>query len=184
MHALASRWTAAAVLAAALGISCGSSDDTPPPEGNHPQIDAAVDHVTPVPDAGKEEAAATEDAGSDVSVSPPDGGEVDAGADVEAGVTGLEQVAPYPQVVFPPENQPLAKDADKDLKSVLGKILFWEEQIGGNNAQACGSCHRSSPGGGSDPRASEPESLGVGPDGITGTPDDVHGGRGIPRCGD
>jgi cytochrome c peroxidase len=89
--------------------------------------------------------------------------------------TGLEKTAPYPDVVFPAENP------YSDSKALLGKVLFWEEQIGSRNDQACGTCHRASAGG-SDPRASEPQSLGAGPDNVFGTPDDVHGGRGIPRC--
>ena len=60
-------------------------------------------------------------------------------------------------------------------------MLFWEEQIGSQNNQACGTCHRASAGG-SDPRSSEPASLGAGPDNVFGTADDVQGSVGIPRC--
>jgi cytochrome c peroxidase len=89
--------------------------------------------------------------------------------------TGLEPSDPYPVVQFPVDN------IYTQSKATLGKILFWEEQISSNNSVACGTCHR--PGaGGSDPRASEPLSLGAGPNGIFGDADDVHGGRGIPRC--
>jgi cytochrome c peroxidase len=107
------------------------------------------------------------DAGADTAMDPGD-----AATDLK---TGLEKTAPYPEVIFPPENPYSAS------KALLGKILFWEEQIGSKNNQACGTCHRASAGG-SDPRAMEAQSLGAGPDNVFGTPDDDHGGRGIPRC--
>jgi cytochrome c peroxidase len=124
--------------------------------------------------SAREDAPALDRGGAE-SVDAGADGNVDLGdADPDAR-TGLEKTAPYPAVVFPAENP------YSDSKALLGKVLFWEEQIGSKNNQACGSCHRASAGG-SDPRASEPLSLGAGPDNVFGTPDDVHGGRGIPRC--
>ena len=121
--------------------------------------------------ASDQGAADAVDAGIDAGAD----GSVDLGDAATDTKTGLEKSAPYPVVVFPPENP------YSDSKALLGKVLFWEEQIGSKNNQACGSCHRASAGG-SDPRAAEPLSLGAGPDNVFGTADDVHGGRGIPRC--
>jgi cytochrome c peroxidase len=118
-------------------------------------VDAAAD-VDPGPIDAAVDAATTSDGGAD-------------------GATGLEKTDPYPQVTFPAENP------YTESKALLGKVLFWDEQLGSKNNQACGSCHRASAGG-SDPRAAEPQSLGAGPDKTFGTADDVHGGRGIPRC--
>jgi cytochrome c peroxidase len=144
------------------------------------QGDAAADRTPDADEAG--DAAADMGVGDAAGDQNPDAEATDAGADtgVDPGdanedKTGLEKTEAYPQVVFPPENP------YSDSKALLGKVLFWEEQIGSKNNQACGTCHRASAGG-SDPRAAEPASLGAGPDNMFGTPDDVHGGRGIPRC--
>jgi cytochrome c peroxidase len=78
--------------------------------------------------------------------------------------------AALPPVPVPPEN-PLSEE-----KRVLGKALFWEEQLSSDNTIACGSCHR--PGaGGADPRAG----VHPGPDGLRGTADDIHGSPGVRR---
>ena len=110
---------------------------------------------------------------------PQDGAAADEGAAADATSnvipTGLERSDPYPAVLYPIEN-PFSSE-----KAMLGKILFWEEQLSSNDTVACGTCHRPEAGG-SDPRASEPSSLGAGPNGISGDADDVHGARGVPRC--
>jgi len=73
---------------------------------------------------------------------------------------------------FPDENQMLP---DQDT---LGKFLFWEEQMGGDNTMSCGTCHIHEAGG-SDPRAfSTPH---PGPDGLFGTSDDIAGSAGVVR---
>jgi len=77
------------------------------------------------------------------------------------------QLDPPPE---PPENPVTAE------KAVLGKILFWDEQLSSDNTVACGTCHRPAFGG-SDPR---PFRL-AGPDGLLGTADDVFGSPGIVR---
>ncbi len=59
-------------------------------------------------------------------------------------------------------------------KALLGKALFWDEQLSSTNTVACGTCHRHSAGGG-DPRLA----LNPGPDGLYGTPDDVRGSPGV-----
>ncbi|MEZ4272583.1 MAG: cytochrome c peroxidase [Myxococcota bacterium] len=80
---------------------------------------------------------------------------------------------PRPGVHYPPENP------HTDEKAILGKILFWDEQLSSDDSVACGTCHR--PGaGGSDPRSSTTRHPG--PDQILGTADDPHGSQGIRRC--
>jgi len=62
---------------------------------------------------------------------------------------------------------------------VLGKILFWDEQLSSDDTVACGTCHRPAAGG-ADPRALTTRHPG--PDGIAGSADDPHGSAGIVRC--
>jgi cytochrome c peroxidase len=107
---------------------------------------------------------------------PATGGDSGAGGqpDDETPVnTSLARLG-YPAVKFPPENP------DAAAKDMLGKILFWDEQVGSDNTMACGTCHRTGTGGGSDPRALTTRSAGD--DGILGTDDDVHGSQGIKYC--
>lgn len=61
-------------------------------------------------------------------------------------------------------------------KAILGKLLFWEEQMSSNNRVACGTCHTFGAGGGDLRRAVNP-----GADGVTPSPDDVFGSPGIPH---
>jgi cytochrome c peroxidase len=89
-------------------------------------------------------------------------------------ITGLEKTAPYPDSVYPRENPYSAE------KALLGKILFWEQQLSSHDTHACGSCHQPSAGG-SDPRAAA-SPLGAGPNGIFGDEDDARGSRGVARC--
>jgi cytochrome c peroxidase len=67
-----------------------------------------------------------------------------------------------------------AENPNTPDKEVLGKILFWEEQMGTSNTMACGTCHRPASGG-SDPRSLQTPGL----DGMLGTADDVHGSPGV-----
>lgn len=71
-----------------------------------------------------------------------------------------------PRVPVPPENP------TTEPKRVLGKILFWDEQLSSDNTVACGTCHRPASGG-ADPRAA------VHPGTDPGTIDDVMGSPGI-----
>ena len=74
--------------------------------------------------------------------------------------------AQLPPVPVPAEN-PIT-----EAKRVLGKLLFWDEQLSSDNTVACGTCHR--PGsGGADPRAARH------PGTDKGTIDDVLGSPGI-----
>lgn len=65
-------------------------------------------------------------------------------------------------------------------KVLLGKALFFEEQLSSTRSLACGTCHDPLAGGG-DPRASTAEALHPGPDGVFGTADDAVGSLGAPR---
>jgi cytochrome c peroxidase len=74
--------------------------------------------------------------------------------------------AALPPVPIPREN-PITEP-----KRVLGKMLFWDEQLSSDGSVACGTCHR--PGyGGADPR------VGRNPGVDKGTIDDVLGSPGI-----
>lgn len=86
-----------------------------------------------------------------------------------AGTAAVVLVAsPLPPVPVPDLN-PITEE-----KRVLGKILFWEEQLSSDNTMSCGTCHIPTAGG-SDPR------IGIHPglDGIFGTPDDRRGSPGM-----
>lgn len=82
-------------------------------------------------------------------------------------------VFPISEVPYPVENQ------HTDEKMILGKVLFWDEQLSSDGSVACGTCHR--PGdGGADPRSATARHPGE--DGLFGTPDDTHGSPGILGC--
>ena len=76
--------------------------------------------------------------------------------------------AALPPVPVPAEN-PITEE-----KRILGKMLFWDEQLSTDGTTACGSCHI--PGvGGIDPRAA----LHPGRDGRFNTDDDITGSPGV-----
>ena len=54
------------------------------------------------------------------------------GGTLTAGLGGGGTLPPVP---VPPEN-PIT-----EAKRVLGKILFWDEQLSSDNTMACGTCH-------------------------------------------
>src|SRR5688572_23356133 len=74
--------------------------------------------------------------------------------------------AGLPPVPVPAEN-PITEP-----KRVLGKILFWDEQLSSDGTVACGTCHRPALGG-SDPRSARHPGV------DKGTIDDVMGSPGI-----
>ena len=82
---------------------------------------------------------------------------------VQAGVPAVAQLPPVPVPAENPITEP---------KRVLGKILFWDEQLSSNDTTACGTCHRPASGG-ADPRFGRH----TGTD--RGTIDDVWGSPGV-----
>lgn len=81
------------------------------------------------------------------------------------------------QSILPPPQSPAGHVATAD-EELLGKALFWDEQLSATRTVACGTCHRFASGG-ADPRALNARHPG--PDGVTGTDDDVHGSPGVVR---
>ncbi len=78
--------------------------------------------------------------------------------------------AALPPVPTPSENQ------FSEEKRVLGKILFFDEQLSTSNVVSCASCHVAA-NGGADPRLAR----NPGDDNILNTPDDILGSPGIIR---
>jgi len=86
---------------------------------------------------------------------------------------------PPPGGGTPPGLPPLPVPLENPItlnKAVLGKILFWDEQLSSDNTVACGTCHRPHAGG-ADPRFD----LNPGPNGLEGDGDDKFGSPGIVR---
>jgi cytochrome c peroxidase len=84
-------------------------------------------------------------------------------------VAAAQLPPPLPPPAYPAENPP------RPGQDVLGKFLFWDEQLSHDDTMACGTCHRSEIGG-SDPRSAR--TFHPGPDGLFATADDVHGSAG------
>ncbi len=82
---------------------------------------------------------------------------------------------PPPPPPLPPVNAP-PQNAITEAKRVLGKILFWEEQLSSDNTVSCGTCHKPNFGG-TDSRLA----INPGLDGLVNTPDDVRGSPGVAR---
>ena len=70
-----------------------------------------------------------------------------------------------------PEGNPITEE-----KRVLGKVLFFDEQLSTDNTVACATCHQMVDGG-ADPRIATNPGL----DGILDTPDDIRGSPGVIR---
>ena len=66
-------------------------------------------------------------------------------------------------------------------KAVLGKVLFWDEQLSSSRTVACGTCHIARAGG-SDPRSvgNNTAARHPGADNVFGTADDIQGSPGVP----
>jgi cytochrome c peroxidase len=94
---------------------------------------------------------------------------VHAAAALLLAVPGAAQIFPLPP-------QP-AGNPSTPQKELLGKALFWDEQLSSTRTTACGTCHVFSHGG-TDPRAG---ALHPGADGLFGTLDDVRGAFGVVR---
>lgn len=86
-------------------------------------------------------------------------------------LTAQACVAALPPAPVPPEN-PITES-----KRLLGKILFFEEQISTSNVVSCATCHVSGAGG-ADPRVQRHPGL----DGVLNTPDDKQASPGVVRA--
>jgi cytochrome c peroxidase len=84
---------------------------------------------------------------------------------------GVAKAQGLPPVPIPAES-PITEE-----KRALGKILFWDEQLSADNTVACGSCH-------SNDRSGTDARIGInpGPDGVSGTPDDVKASPGVKHA--
>jgi len=141
------------------------------------QVDARTEDASEAPEEAQDEDAGVErDAGVDLTaLAVPDGGPPDAGLGALPAVDVGIYFA-YPAPYFPEEN---ADSADKRL---LGKALFWDEQLSSDDSMACGTCHQPSAGG-ADPRPARAGYVGhPGPDGQRGNADDPHGSPGMRAC--
>ena len=79
-----------------------------------------------------------------------------------------QPVPPLPPPPVPPQN-PITEQ-----KRILGKLLFWDEQLSSDNTVSCGTCHR--PGvGGNDPRIARNPGLDL----VLNTPDDKLASPGV-----
>lgn len=101
-----------------------------------------------------------------------------------AAAPGAAQGPPPPPPPPPGPLQPPPVPAGNPLtpeKILLGKALFWDEQLSSTRTVACGTCHIPAAGA-SDPRTqSSPLALHPGADGQFATPDDVLGSPGVPQ---
>ncbi|MEM8710684.1 MAG: cytochrome-c peroxidase, partial [Planctomycetota bacterium] len=92
--------------------------------------------------------------------------------------TAAPAVAAAPQGALgapptPPQNPTTTE------KAVLGKMLFWDEQLSSDGTMACGTCHQPSAGG-ADGRVTQSPAH-PGPDGVFGNADDIGGSPGVHR---
>lgn len=80
-----------------------------------------------------------------------------------------------PPVPYPPGNPHTPQ------KAILGKIIFYEEQLSDDHTVACATCHMPEVGGG-DPRTNLPASTHPGPDHVYGNADDIQGSISVVKC--
>ncbi|MGE3173240.1 MAG: cytochrome-c peroxidase [Planctomycetota bacterium] len=86
------------------------------------------------------------------------------------GLSAAPLLAQMPPVPAPVENPTTAE------KVLLGKALFWDEQLSSDDSVACGTCHMPEAGG-ADPRTVS--AIHPGADGLFGSEDDVFGSPGV-----
>jgi cytochrome c peroxidase len=89
------------------------------------------------------------------------------------GLEGLELARPQMDPPLWVPSAPL-QNPPTEAKRVLGKILFWEEQLSSDNTTSCGTCHIPSSGG-ADPRIGRHPGF----DESLNTDDDVLGSPGV-----
>ena len=85
--------------------------------------------------------------------------------------TPAQLIGQWPTPATPPGNAPNVR------RALLGKVLFWDEQISADRSISCGSCHFPESGG-NDANGGAPH---PGNDGILGTADDIFGSPGVVR---
>ncbi|MCA9320209.1 MAG: cytochrome-c peroxidase [Planctomycetes bacterium] len=95
-----------------------------------------------------------------------------------AGLWAQQQYYMAPQVVSYPATSAPAQNTTTAAKAVLGKMLFWDEQLSHDDTMACGTCHVPSAGG-VDTRVTSALAQHPGPDGQFNTPDDRTGSPGV-----
>lgn len=83
----------------------------------------------------------------------------------------LVLVGPVRAQLGPPSAPP--QNPVTEEKRILGKLLFWEEQLSSGNTMACGTCHQFAVSGADARFARHP-----GPDGVYESGDDIFGTRG------
>ncbi|MFK8013008.1 MAG: cytochrome-c peroxidase [Marinicellaceae bacterium] len=92
--------------------------------------------------------------------------------------SALAQNPPTINPLLPPVD-PIENQSSPD-KIMLGKALYWDEQLSSTKTVACASCHIMSSGG-TDPRSNpnNPDAQNPGFDGIFNTEDDITGSPGV-----
>jgi cytochrome c peroxidase len=97
---------------------------------------------------------------------------------------GVRASGTFHSTIFSPLTPPPVPFANPvtAAKAMLGKTLFWDEQLSSTRTVACGTCHRPAAGG-SDPRTASAgeRSRNPGPDNVFGSADDVFGSPGVIR---
>src|SRR5688572_14476854 len=111
-------------LFATAGIVTACGDDEDPPA---PMQTAGTGGMTTGGSGGKGGKGGTSASQGGEAGMVSDGGmggtPVGAGGEAGGSTGPIDPFMPYPTVTYPPENP------DSDAKAILGKILFWEEQL-------------------------------------------------------
>jgi cytochrome c peroxidase len=94
-----------------------------------------------------------------------------------ASALAAQSLPPLPPPGIPPVTAPPGNPTTVP-KALLGKALFWDEQMSATQTVSCGTCHIPAAGG-SDPRALLSNSIHPGFDQVFGSADDVRGSRGV-----
>ena len=91
----------------------------------------------------------------------------------------LAQNPPPPADPLAPPLDPVGNESSFD-KVMLGKVLFWDEQLSSTKTVACATCHILS-NGGTDPRSivNDINAINPGIDGVFNTGDDITGSPGV-----
>lgn len=107
------------------------------------------------------------------------GGTVSQMSSGDQGVRANGEIISSPFFLLEPSEEPTGNPVTAS-KAMLGKALFWDEQLSSTNTVSCGTCHRPSAGG-SDPRTlvGNNASRNAGPDNTFNTADDIFGSPGV-----